>query len=256
MKVQNKNLFDYKITKNPKKRVPDMSISMSYNEYDDGKLPVNLTGSMNRANFLIALFSHYKIDRSEQIKAFAKKARLVDIHYFPQVHYSLEKTEYLEEKMYWHINIIFNSLIVNFYNTQEILTHFLPDHPKAKLTIKDIKHNLQYWTAKIINEKLAKYYIKKYLNIVSKLNNYTINELLERRIEVLTTKTYDNEMNVVPVYKSANQIISLCETYNPHFQPAYNSLAKFNIENLITGYDFTKKLSIRVYRSKRIQLFI
>lgn len=252
MKVQNTNIFDYKITKNPKKRVPDMSINMLYNEYDDGKLPVNLTGSINRANFLLALFSHHKIDRTDKIKEFAKKARLLDIHYFPQVHYSLEKTEYLEEKMYWHINIIFNALIVNFYNTQEILTHFLPNHPKAKLTIKDIKYNLQYWTSKIINEKLAKFYIRKYLNIVTKLNNYTTNELIEKRIDVLTTKAYDDNMNVVPAYKSLDSIITLCETYNPHHQPAYNSLSKFKIENLITGDDFTKKLSIRVYRSKRI----
>lgn len=256
MKVQNTNIFEYKFTKISNKRVPDMYINMLYNVYEDGKLPVNLNGSMNRANFLLSLFSHDKFDRLEQIKEFAKKAKLIDIHYFPAVHYSLEDTKNLEDKMYWHINIIYNSLIVNFYNTQEILYHFLPSHPKAILTVNDIIYNLVYWTSKIINEKLARYYLNKFFTILTNLNQCSFEKLVQDRMEALKTMAYDSKMNTVVCYKSDREVESLCNSYNPHFQPAYNEFAKFNMENVVTGDMYAKKLSVRIYRSKRIQLFI
>jgi len=213
--------YEYEVNKN--------IVNKELKEFKDiyNKLyPINLNGVFNKCAYLLDV-------PMEEIKDFAKKAQLIDIHYIPRVHYN---DKCVNSKMDWHINLILISTIVNFANTQEIIKHFDKDYPLASLTIDDIKTNLAYWTNNLHNN--ASKYIKDYLNHFNITNP---DELLKDKITY-----YSNH------YKDIDTIINGIDLYSPMVNCHIHQCIKLDQVNYGNEDEvFKKNINIRVYGSER-----
>lgn len=179
-----------------------LELGLEFNKSVDNLiLPINLRGVLNKCEYLLKDIS------MKDLEEYAKSERLIYIDYIPRVNYT--GADKVTSKMLWHINLIMISVIVNFYNTQNILNHF--NMNVATLTIEDVLFNLNYWASKLhknyqpfIDDYFSTIHCKKFDYIHSMISHY------ER------------------VYKDLNEINTGIDNYSPDVSFAISANNLFN----------------------------
>lgn len=136
----------------------------------------------------------------EQLKEYAKNNSMIDTQVMFTNKFTIQDPT--EDKYYWYINLILNSLIVNFYNSKELLNKFLK--LDTKLTKEGLFYSLNFYCNRL-GIKNWKYILNLWIqNYKVDLDTY-----IENLIENYESKTGNHKL----AYKDLDYVIQHCDKY-------------------------------------------